>query len=164
MDALNLNLPDVVADQYFYRQGAQEAIRWAVRFALQPGEREKLSEERAKILAIRHEKHPDLSTHPCAGSFFRNVEPTSKAEKRQAAGWFLEQAGGKDLKIGGALIFEKHANIIVKGPQCTADDVYQLSCKMQQIVKEKFHFDLVREVRFVGKINSLPKNPSEMFW
>ncbi|OGX24371.1 MAG: UDP-N-acetylenolpyruvoylglucosamine reductase [Omnitrophica WOR_2 bacterium RIFCSPHIGHO2_01_FULL_48_9] len=142
----------------------RDEIVVAARFALQPGEREKFLEERAKILAIRHEKHPDLATHPCAGSFFRNVEPTSKAEKRQAAGWFLEQAGGKDLKIGGALIFEKHANIIVKGPQCTADDVYQLSCKMQQIVKEKFHFDLVREVRFVGKINSLPKNPSEMFW
>ncbi len=157
--------PEALGFTYRYSNLKERAeMVVAARFALQPGSREKLLEERTKILGIRHEKHPNLTTHPCAGSFFRNVEPTSRAEKRQAAGWFLEQAGGKNLRIGGAVIFEKHANIIVKGPQCTANDVYQLSRKMQQIVKEKFHFDLVREVRFVGRINNLPKNSSEVFW
>ncbi len=87
---------------------------------------------------------PDLSTHPCAGSFFRNIEPTSKADRRQASGWFLEEAGGKNLKAGGAYIFEKHANIIVKGPHATAQDVYDLHLKMIEAVKEKFGLQFVR--------------------
>ena len=78
-----------------------------------------MAQERAEILKKRAEKHPDLATQPCAGSFFRNIEPTSKAERRQASGWFLEEAGGKNLKVGGAYIFEKHANIIIKGPEAT---------------------------------------------
>lgn len=119
-------------------------------FSLQPADPTVLENERKNILAKRQEKHPDLTTHPCAGSFFRNVEPTSKADKRQAAGWFLEQAGGKNLKIGGAEIFEKHANIIVKGKYCTAQNVHDLSIQMARLVKDKFNFDLVREVRFVG--------------
>lgn len=135
-----------------------------VRFGLTPGHKDALLKERQELLNIRHEKHPDLTTHPCAGSFFRNVEPTSKAGKRQAAGWFLEEAGGKNLRVGGAVIFEKHANIIVKGQGCKAQDVLELSKKMIEIVQEKFQFQLEREVRFVGKIGK--KNPSngEWFW
>jgi len=119
-----------------------------------------LARERAETLKIRAEKHPDLSTQPCAGSFFRNVEPTSKAERRQASGWFLEQAGGKNLKVGGAYIFEKHANIIIKGPNASAQDVHDLHLKMFDAVKEKFGLQLVREVRFAGKFNNrLPTTP-----
>jgi UDP-N-acetylmuramate dehydrogenase len=136
----------------------------SVRFALKPGDPVALAQERADILKKRAEKHPDLTTHPCAGSFFRNVEPTSKADRRQAAGWFLEEAGGKNLSVGGAQIFEKHANIIVKGPNCKAQDVHDLSQQMIKIVRDKFGFDLVREVRFVGKFTSDgPVNP-EGFW
>ncbi|MBI4309479.1 MAG: UDP-N-acetylmuramate dehydrogenase, partial [Candidatus Omnitrophica bacterium] len=120
-------------------------------FALKPGDPIALAHERAQILRIRAEKHPNLSTHPCAGSFFRNVGATSKAGQRQAAGWFLEQAGGKSLSSGGAHIFNKHANIIIKGPHCTAQDVYDLHLKMIELVKNKFGFLLNREVRFAGK-------------
>jgi UDP-N-acetylmuramate dehydrogenase len=136
----------------------------SVRFELKHGDPVALAQERAEILKKRAEKHPDLTTHPCAGSFFRNVEPTSKADRRQAAGWFLEEAGGKDLSVGGAQIFEKHANIIVKGPNCKAQDVHDLSQKMIKIVRDKFGFDLVREVRFVGRFDSSgPMNP-QGFW
>jgi UDP-N-acetylmuramate dehydrogenase len=136
----------------------------SVRFGLKPGNPVALAQERAEILKKRAEKHPNLTTHPCAGSFFRNVEPTSKADRRQAAGWFLEEAGGKNLSAGGAQIFEKHANIIVKGPDCKAQDVHDLSQKMIKIVRDKFGFDLVREVRFVGRFDSDgPVNP-QGFW
>ncbi len=134
------------------------------RFGLKKGDRSTLAQKRAQILAIRHEKHPDLKIYPCAGSFFRNVEPTSKAEKRQAAGWFLEQAGGKALRVGGASIFEKHANIIVKGKDCRAQEVYELHLIMKKIVKEKFGLDLVREVRFVGNFAGKPVGLKDMIW
>lgn len=133
----------------------RDGIVVAARFTLRPGNREKLLEERQNILNTRREKHPNLATHPCAGSIFRNIEPTSKAEKRQAAGWFLDQAGGKSLRHGGAFIFEKHANIIIKGQGGTAEDVLELSKMMAALAKEKFNLDLVREVRFVGRIGQI---------
>jgi UDP-N-acetylmuramate dehydrogenase len=134
-----------------------------VTFELKAGDPIALAQERAEILRMRSEKHPNLNTHPCAGSFFRNVEPTSKAGRREAAGWFLEQAGGKELKSGGAQIFDKHANIIVKGPNCKAQDVYNLQQEMIRIVNEKFGFLLNREVRFVGKFDS-SASKHEGFW
>lgn len=119
-------------------------------FKLSQGNQQMLENERDEILALRSSKHPDLKVYPCAGSFFRNIEPTSKADKRQAAGWFLEQVGGKTLSCGGAEIFEKHANIIVKGKHCSSEDVFNLHCQMKELVKEKFQIELVREVRFIG--------------
>lgn len=133
-------------------------------FSLKSGDKAALRKERDEILSLRREKHPDLETHPCAGSFFRNIEPTSKAGKRQAAGWFLEQAGGKELTSGGAKIFEKHANIIVKSRGCHAQDVFELSKQMSQLVKDKFDIDLIREVRFVGKFNGMPEDVADVIW
>ena len=132
--------------------------------SLQKGDVKASLEEREKILAERKSKHPDLRYEPCAGSFFRNIEPTSKAGKRQAAGWFLEEAGGKKLKVGGAVIYPKHANVIVKSEGCHSQDVYELSLQMARVVKEKFNLDLVREVRFVGKFRGMPSDVKETVW
>lgn len=118
---------------------------------LKPCDIETMQAERDRILELRRTKHPDWKTNPCAGSVFRNIEPTSAAERRQAAGWFLEEAGAKDFRIGGARLFEKHANIIIAEPEATADDVYQLTEKMIQAVREKFGFDLQREIKLLGE-------------
>jgi UDP-N-acetylmuramate dehydrogenase len=107
--------------------------------------------ERDRILEFRREHHPDWHKEPCAGSVFRNIEPTSAADRRQAAGRFLEEAGAKAMRVGGARLYEKHANIIVADPGCTAQDVWELSKKMAAAVKDKFNIDLVREVRFLGQ-------------
>ncbi len=141
-----------------------EDIVLSVRFRLSAGNREALEKERQEILNIRHEKHPDLNVHPCAGSFFKNIEPTSKAERRQAAGWFLEQAGVKAMRVGGAAIFEKHANIIVKSSGCVSQNVFDLSCLMAKAVEEKFGLSLVREVRFVGDFLGRPESVKAAMW
>ncbi len=141
-----------------------EEIIVSITFTLTPGDSMALAVERAEILKKRAQKHPDLTTYPCAGSFFRNIEPTSKAGRRQASGWFLEEAGGKDLKAGGAFIFEKHANIIVKGPRASAQDVYDLHLKMMTAVKEKFGLQLVREVRFAGRFDNAADANETNFW
>jgi len=136
----------------------------SVTFALKSSDPVTLAQERAEILKKRAEKHPDLNTQPCAGSFFRNVEPSSKAGKRQASGWFLEEAGGKNLKVGGAYVFDKHANIIIKGADAHSQDVHDLHLKMIEIVKEKFDLLLIREVRFVGKFSNTSHLNQEGFW
>jgi len=117
---------------------------------LKPVDRETMEKERERILELRRSKHPDWKSTPCAGSVFRNIEPTSAAERRQAAGWFLEQAGAKDLRVGGARLFEKHANIIIAEPAATAADVYQLSEQMISTVRDMFGFELVREINLRG--------------
>jgi UDP-N-acetylmuramate dehydrogenase len=127
-----------------------EAYVAAARFHLKPGQRERLRAQRQEILQLRAGKHPDWKRTPTAGSFFKNIEPTSKAERRQAAGWFLEQAGAKALRVGGAHTFDKHANIIVADPGCTAAEVYALSLQMAALVKERFGLNLEREVRLLG--------------
>ncbi len=125
-------------------------------FCLAPGEVDALQAERASILALRAEKHPHLDSEPCIGSFFRNIEPSSKAERRQAAGWFLEEAGAKAMREGGAAVFERHANIIVARAGCTAQNVYDLHLRMAAAVREKFGFDLVREIRLLGRFEGGP--------
>jgi UDP-N-acetylmuramate dehydrogenase len=118
---------------------------------LKPCDRETMQKERERIMELRRMKHPDWTATPCAGSVFRNVEPTSAAERRQAAGWFLEQAGAMDLRVGGARLYEKHANIIIAEPAATASDVFRLSEQMVAAVRDKFGFELVREITLLGE-------------
>ena len=111
----------------------------------------KLRAKRQKILDLRASKHPDITIDACAGSFFKNIEPTSAAKRRQAAGWFLEEVGAKSLCVGGAGVFKKHANIIIqKKIGCTAQDVFKLSCKMAEAVQKRFGIQLTREVQLLG--------------
>ncbi|MBT8046502.1 MAG: hypothetical protein KJN67_04990, partial [Pontiella sp.] len=117
---------------------------------LEAGDTATMEAERERILELRRTKHPDWKNMPCAGSVFRNVEPTSAADRRQAAGWFLEEAGARNFRVGGARLFEKHANIIVVEPEATAMDVFQLSEKMIAAVREQFGFELVREIKLLG--------------
>lgn len=109
-----------------------------------------MKKNRRDIISLRISKHPDWKNQPCAGSIFRNIEPTSNAKRRQAAGWFLEQSGVKDFYQGGAYVFEKHANIIIAGNNATAKDIYILSERMKKAVKEKFGIDLIREIELLG--------------
>jgi UDP-N-acetylmuramate dehydrogenase len=145
----------VCADQldFSYRSSRIKKTREivaAARFHLEPENVDQLMKEREEIFLFRKERHPDPRQFPCAGSFFRNIEPTSKAQRRQAAGWFLEQAGAKGLSIGGARVFEKHANIIVNNGNCTAQQVFDLSQKMRALVYHAFGLSLTREVQCVG--------------
>ena len=133
-------------------------------FRLSSGRSESLAQERTDILRKRAERHPDLDETPCAGSFFRNIEPTSKAERRQAAGWFLEQAGAKDMVVGGARVFDRHANIIVKGPGCTAQDVRDLAVQMASAVWDRFGLRLQREARFLGSFRGEEGAPPDKFY
>lgn len=138
--------------QFAYRDSILKVTKEIVisaRLSLVSDQKDDLIKKRNQILNLRKLKHPDLSKDFCAGSFFRNIEPTSKAGKRQAAGWFLEKAGIKGSICGEAFIYDKHANIIIHNGKAKSSDVMKLSKQMQIAVKEKFDFDLVREVQFL---------------
>ncbi len=112
---------------------------------------DRLLAERARILTLRAEKHPDWRQTPCIGSFFKNIQPSSAAERRRAAGWFLDQIGAKQESEGGAAVYAKHANILIKASSdCTAADVLRLSQRLQKQVKDRFNLDLEREIQLLG--------------
>ncbi|WFB35015.1 UDP-N-acetylmuramate dehydrogenase [Kiritimatiellota bacterium B12222] len=124
-----------------------------IQVRLQAGDSAALMQEHRRILALRASKHPDWQREPCIGSFFKNLEPSSAAERRQAAGYFLEQVGAKTKSVGGAGVFADHANILIKrDAHCRAEDVAALARELQQAVKSQFDIDLVREVRYLGEI------------
>ena len=119
-------------------------------FKLNNFDKNKMIKKRDEILNLRFNKHPNWKKEPCAGSIFRNIEPSSAAEKRQAAGWFLEQAGVKDFKEGKAFVYNKHANIIIANSGSTASDVFKLSERMKKAVLKKFNIELIREIQLLG--------------
>ncbi|MEI6891195.1 MAG: UDP-N-acetylmuramate dehydrogenase [Pontiella sp.] len=140
-----------------YRSSALKksgAVVLDARLKLEPTDRSQMEKERARIMELRRTKHPDWKKDPCAGSVFRNVEPTSAADRRQAAGWFLEEAGVKEFRIGGARLFEKHANIIVAASTASAADVFHLTEKMIEAVQIKFGFELEREIKLLGEFTT----------
>jgi UDP-N-acetylmuramate dehydrogenase len=153
--------------EFGYRRSALQTtgdLVLSVRLRLESGDSNALLAKRAEILETRSHKHPDLQTQPCIGSIFRNIEPSSAAERRQAAGWYLDQAGAKTMRVGGARVFEKHANIVVKGPGCTAQDVHDLIDHMASAVGRMFGLRLIREVRYLGRFEGETDPPAGGFY
>jgi UDP-N-acetylmuramate dehydrogenase len=68
-----------------------------------------------------------------------------------APGYYIEQAGLKGYRIGGAEVSTVHANFIVNAGGATAADIKQLSEFVQQKVAEKFGIQLKREIILLGK-------------
>lgn len=100
-------------------------------------------------LADRACKHPDPGVVGTAGSFFKN--PTAPDGSRIAAGKLLEEAGCKNLKVGGAHLWRSHANIIVADADTKSSDVKKLSEEMAERVSKRFGIDLTPEVLFLGQ-------------
>jgi UDP-N-acetylmuramate dehydrogenase len=146
-------IPDELGFRYRHSDlKTSKEIVLSASFEVAPGDADALMAKRQEILELRAGKHPNLANDSCAGSFFRNIEPTSAADRRQAAGWFLEQAGAKEMTVGGAGVFHKHANIPVKArPDCTANDVFQLTIQMAEAVADKFDLVLEPEVQLIGE-------------
>jgi UDP-N-acetylmuramate dehydrogenase len=80
---------------------------------------------------------------PSAGSVFRNPDGDS-------AGRLIEAAGLKGLRMGGAVVSEKHANFIVNDQKGTAADVRRLAERVRAEVRARHGIDLRLEVEFIG--------------
>ncbi len=101
------------------------------------------------ILKSRKEKHP--ISGKSAGCFFKNVPDSTQPHGKMAAGKLLEDAGAKELRVGGAKVFEKHANIVVNTGEATSKDIRQLADMMKQRVLDRFGIELEDEVVSLGK-------------
>jgi len=74
------------------------------------------------------------------GSVFKNP-PGGKT-----AGELLDAAGAKKLKVGGARVWEEHANVIVAGEGATSSDILALARLMARAVEFKFAVSLKPEI------------------
>jgi len=113
-------------------------------FRLEPCPEEELRRVMRENLAWRAERHPDLRTHPSAGSVFRKVEGVG-------AGRLIEECGLKGRTVGGAQVSPKHANIIVNLGGATADDVRRLMDLVWETVLREKGVELVPEISLVGE-------------
>ncbi len=100
-----------------------------------------INKKLTKIAQKRKQNQPG-NVKNC-GSVFRNPD----GEK--AAGWYIEQAGLKGMRIGGAQVAPEHANWIVNLGDSTADDVKKIIHHIQKMVLAKFGFALEREVIYI---------------
>ena len=89
---------------------------------------------------------------PNAGSTFKRLEVGAVGTPTQIApGYYIEQAGLKGHRIGGAEVSTVHANFIVNAGGATANDIMELSEFVQNKVAEKFGIELHREIILLGK-------------
>ncbi len=99
---------------------------------------------------------------PSAGCAFKNyilkendslLERPEIAERVRSgkigAGFLIEQCGLKGKKVGGAQIWEEHANYIINLGQAKSADVRELIALAKRSVKEKFGVELEEEIRIL---------------
>ncbi len=74
-----------------------------------------------------------------AGCIFKNPRGVS-------AGALIDRAGLKGLRVGGAVVSEKHANFINAEKGCTSNNVIQLIDTIKEKVKDQFNIELELEI------------------
>lgn len=89
---------------------------------------------------------------PNAGSTFKRLAAGASDTPTQIApGYYIEQAGLKGFRIGGAEVSQMHANFIVNAGNATASDIKALSEFVQKKIADKFNIHLQREIILLGE-------------
>ncbi len=126
----------------------------AVVFELKKASKDALWETANASISYRRETQPHGVFSP--GCTFRNI---SKADaiaiptpgNTTSAGFLIDSAGLKGMKVGGAQISPVHANFIVNTGGATAADVVQLIERARQTVKKQFGVTLEEEIVRLGE-------------
>jgi len=120
------------------------------------------------VIKVRSSKLPDPEKIGNAGSFFKNPVirgaqfeelknkfpdivsfPGTEGLTKLAAGWLIEQCGWKGKRFGDAGVHTDQALVLVNYDDATGKEIYDLSTKIIQSVKEKFGVELEREVNMI---------------
>lgn len=129
------------------------------RFELKPGDKVAIISKVQDYLRRRRSRFPQ---YPSAGCFFANVKLDDWTGDRTVlvpkffeigevpAGWLVEQAGCKGLRVGGAEVSNQHCNFIINIGNATQADVLRLVEQVKERVYNKFGADLREEVVIIG--------------
>lgn len=121
--------------------GIKGLVAYAIRLKLRRSTQE--SVRHAMDEAIAHRM--DFSGIRTGGSVFKNPGGTLPP-----AGMILEKAGCKGMRIGGAFVTNRHANVIAAEPNATASDVYALMTLMREQAFESSGIRLEPEIRILN--------------
>lgn len=112
-------------------------------FQLTPKPKKQIEEEIKANFAYRNQVQ-DLR-FPSAGSTFKNPKGSALT-----SGQLLEEVQMKKVRIGGAMVSERHANFFLNVDHAMAQDVLDLMNLAQKRVFEEFGIKLDPEIRYVG--------------
>ena len=130
---------------FAYRHSAMmdaNVIVTDVTLRLTPGDPDAIARQTEELLAARREKQP--LEYPSAGSTFKRPEGAFAAK-------LIDDAGLKGLRVGDALVSEKHSGFIVNLGNATAGDILSLMGEVQSRVRAMFDINLEPEVRILGE-------------
>jgi UDP-N-acetylmuramate dehydrogenase len=120
-------------------------------FRLAPAAPERLRRVVEENLEWRRLRHPPLDTEPSAGSIFKKIEGIG-------AGRLIDECGLKGHRIGGAMVTERHANILINriglgeaDGGATAADVRALIAHIQEVVEARTGYRMEPEIAFIGE-------------
>lgn len=129
--------------EYSYRHVVGQKGEWFVSATLKL-ESEK---EKSNVIDIKQLLAKRAATQPTGvascGSVFRNPEGGYAAQ-------LIEDCRLKGVRIGGAVVSEKHANFIINDDDASADDIERLILLIQKAVNEKHGILLQPEAKIVG--------------
>jgi UDP-N-acetylmuramate dehydrogenase len=131
------------AEKFEYRRwhGEKGMIVTAGIFRLRPEEPAILAERCSRYLQERRQRQPVGAAS--AGSFFKNPPA-------QVAGRLIDEAGLKGMRIGGAMVSDRHANFLVNDGHATAGDFVALMRLIQERVFSRTGIHLEPEVQLLG--------------
>jgi UDP-N-acetylmuramate dehydrogenase len=121
----------------------------SVEMRLHKGSHEAMEEQAGQYTKRRWDRQP---AEPSAGSVFKRTEFFP-------AGYLVEQAGLKGLRLGQAQISPRHANVIVNLGGARAEDVRTLMDIVRVMVRERFALTLEAEIEVVGEWPERPRTP-----
>ncbi len=124
--------------EFEYRKcSLREQIVTEVEFQLNESKIEVVLERMDEIYNEKQENQP-LGTFN-AGSIFKNTSEYKAAE-------LIDKANLKGLKVGEAIVSEKHANFIVNTGNATSTDILELIKIIKETIKKKYNVSLEEEI------------------
>jgi UDP-N-acetylmuramate dehydrogenase len=81
---------------------------------------------------------------PSSGCIFRNPAGDH-------AGRLVDVSSGKGMRVGGAVVSDRHANYILNTGAATAADVLRLIADVRARVRDRSGIDLEPEIKLVGE-------------
>ncbi|MEL6664796.1 MAG: UDP-N-acetylmuramate dehydrogenase [Pseudomonadota bacterium] len=115
------------------------------------GDPEVLAEEIAAHQKRRAETQPIKDK--TGGSTFANPDPPGTPDARSS--WkLIDAAGCRGLKVGGAMVSEKHCNFLINTGDATAADIEALGELVRARVLDHSGVDLRWEIRRIGRLQA----------
>ena len=111
-------------------------------FLLKKGETGEIEARMKELTERRREKQP--LEYPSAGSTFKRPEG-------DFAGRLIDEAGLRGLRLGGAMVSEKHCGFIINYDHASARDIYELIEEVRKRVFEHSGVMLEPEVKMLGR-------------